>query len=102
MQPSVGERALAGLLGRLGQRELLIAFLKRFASVYRAADASLPERVRHEWLPVSSTIGQVVRARTLDGKETTGRAVGIDDFGSLQLSTDTGEARVAFGDVEHL
>jgi BirA family transcriptional regulator, biotin operon repressor / biotin---[acetyl-CoA-carboxylase] ligase len=65
-------------------------------------DASLPERVRHEWLPVSSTIGQVVRARTLDGKETTGRAVGIDDFGSLQLSTDTGEARVAFGDVEHL
>jgi biotin-(acetyl-CoA carboxylase) ligase len=51
---------------------------------------------------VSSTIGQVVRARTLDGKETTGRAVGIDDFGSLQLSTDTGEARVAFGDVEHL
>ena len=93
----------AGAIGdRTGQRELLIAFLKQFSSVYRAADASLPERVRHAWLPVSSTIGQVVRARTLDGKETTGRAVGIDDFGSLQLSTDTGEARVAFGDVEHL
>jgi biotin-(acetyl-CoA carboxylase) ligase len=43
-----------------------------------------------------------VRAKTVDGREVTGRAVGIDDFGSLLLSTDTGEARVTFGEVEHL
>jgi BirA family biotin operon repressor/biotin-[acetyl-CoA-carboxylase] ligase len=93
----------AGAIGaRAGLRELLIAFLERFVPAYTAADASLPERVRHAWLPVSSTIMQVVRATTTDGTEVVGRAVGIDDFGSLQLSTDDGEVRVSFGDVEHL
>jgi BirA family biotin operon repressor/biotin-[acetyl-CoA-carboxylase] ligase len=92
----------AGLGENVGQRELLTAFLTRFARVYDAADSAFPERVRHAWLPLSDTIGQVVSATTLDGREVTGRAVGIDDFGSLQLSTDTGEARVGFGEVEHL
>jgi hypothetical protein len=31
-----------------------------------------------------------------------GRATGIDDFGGLQLSTDTGSVSVAFGEIEHL
>jgi Biotin protein ligase C terminal domain len=51
---------------------------------------------------VSSTIGQVVMATTLAGKDVVGRAVGVDDFGSLLLSTDDGEERIGFGDVEHL
>ncbi len=51
---------------------------------------------------MSSTVGQVVRATTVDGRVVTGRAVGIDDFGSLLLSTDAGEARVTYGEVEHL
>jgi BirA family biotin operon repressor/biotin-[acetyl-CoA-carboxylase] ligase len=92
----------AGLGENVGQRELLTAFLTRFARVYDAADSAFPERVRHAWLPLSDTIGQMVNAVTLDGREVTGRAVGIDDFGSLQLSTDTGEARIGFGEVEHL
>ena len=93
----------AGAIGaRAGQRDLLTGFLVRFASIYTASDASLPERVRHAWLPVSATIGQAVRAITLDGHEVSGRAVGIDDFGSLQLSTDDGEVRVGFGEIEHL
>ena len=83
-------------------RELLTAFLVRFANTYTTDDASLPERVRHAWLPVSATIGQVVRATTSDGRTVTGRAVGIDGFGSLQLSTDDGELRVGFGEIEHL
>ncbi|MEP6759022.1 MAG: biotin--[acetyl-CoA-carboxylase] ligase [Actinomycetota bacterium] len=93
----------AGAIGdRVGLRELLTAFLVAFASAYTTDDASLPERVRHAWLPVSATIGQVVRATTGGGHEVTGRAVGIDDFGSLQLSTDEGELRVGFGEIEHL
>ncbi len=92
----------AGLGENVGLLELLTAFLTRFARVYDAADSAFPERVRHAWLPLSDTIGQMVSAVTLDGREVTGRAVGIDDFGSLQLSTDTGEARVGFGEVEHL
>jgi small nuclear ribonucleoprotein (snRNP)-like protein len=47
-------------------------------------------------------VGERVRATTTDGRELEGRAVGVDDFGSLQLSTDQGELRVGFGDVEHL
>jgi BirA family transcriptional regulator, biotin operon repressor / biotin---[acetyl-CoA-carboxylase] ligase len=92
----------AGGVGPVGLRELLTAFLTRFASVYTASDMSLSEQVRDAWAPVSATIGQLVRAETVDGREVTGRAVGIDDFGSLLLSTDTGEARIAFGEVEHL
>jgi BirA family biotin operon repressor/biotin-[acetyl-CoA-carboxylase] ligase len=92
----------AGGVGPVGLRELLTAFLTRFAWVYTASDMSLSEQVRDAWAPVSATIGQLVRAETVDGREVTGRAVGIDDFGSLLLSTDTGEARIAFGEVEHL
>jgi BirA family biotin operon repressor/biotin-[acetyl-CoA-carboxylase] ligase len=92
----------AGALGPVGELELLTAFVTRFASIYGTRDASLPERVRQAWTPVSSTIGELVRATTTAGEERTGRAVGIDGFGSLLLSTDTGEVWVRFGDVEHL
>jgi BirA family transcriptional regulator, biotin operon repressor / biotin---[acetyl-CoA-carboxylase] ligase len=92
----------AGGIGPVPLRTLLEAFMVRFAPVYTVTDASFPQRVRNEWLPRSATIGQVVRAGTVDGREVTGRAVGIDDFGSLLLSTDEGEARVGFGEVEHL
>ena len=92
----------AGIGERVGQRALLTEFLVRFAALYGTADASLADRVRQAWLPVSATIGQLVRATTVDGRDVTGRAVDIDGFGSLQLSTDTGEVRVGFGDIEHL
>jgi BirA family biotin operon repressor/biotin-[acetyl-CoA-carboxylase] ligase len=96
------DQAGAEGIGVVGLPELLEAFLTRFARVYKTSDSAFGERVRSAWLPRSATIGQVVRARTLDGREVTGRAVGVDDFGSLLLSTDTGEARVGFGEVEHL
>lgn len=92
----------AGGIGPAGLRELLEAFITRFAKVYTAADIAFPQRVRNAWLPLSATVGQMVRAETVGGREVTGRAVGIDDFGSLLLSTDSGEARVAFGEVEHV
>lgn len=101
LDPPADVESAAGL-GDVGLRELLTSFLAQLGGAYRAVEPSLPERVRNAWLPVSSTIGQLVRARTTAGNEVTGRAVGIDDFGSLQLSTDAGEARVAFGEVEHL
>ncbi len=97
-----GVDGAGGIGERVGQRALLTAFLVRFAAAYVTEDASLPERVRSAWLPVSATIGQLVQATTIDGRAVTGRAVGVDGFGSLQLSTDTGEVRVGFGDVVHL
>jgi BirA family biotin operon repressor/biotin-[acetyl-CoA-carboxylase] ligase len=102
LEPPPDVPGAGGIGTTVGQRDLLVAFLTRFAAVYTAASRELPQRVRSAWLPLSSTVGQVVRATTIDGREVVGRAVGIDDFGSLLLSTDTGEARVAFGEVEHL
>jgi BirA family transcriptional regulator, biotin operon repressor / biotin---[acetyl-CoA-carboxylase] ligase len=102
LAPPPGVEGAAGIGARVGQRALLTEFLVRLASAYTASEPSIAERVRHAWLPVSSTIGQLVRATTVDGRVAVGRAVGIDDFGALQLSTDTGEVRVGFGDVEHL
>jgi len=102
LEPPHDVAGAGGIGSAVGQRELLRAFFMRFASAYSAAEIAFPQRVRSAWLSVSSTVGQVVRAETLDGREVTGRAVGIDDFGNLLLSTDRGEARVTYGEVEHL
>jgi BirA family biotin operon repressor/biotin-[acetyl-CoA-carboxylase] ligase len=101
LEPPHDVPGAGGIGTTVGQRDLLVAFFTRFAAVYTAANRELPQRVRSAWLSLSATVGQVVRAKTVDGREVTGRAVGIDDFGSLLLSTDTGEARVTFGEVEH-
>jgi BirA family transcriptional regulator, biotin operon repressor / biotin---[acetyl-CoA-carboxylase] ligase len=89
-------------LGEVAMRDLLASFFVRFYRTYHSPDSGFAERVRGAWLPLSSTIGSVVEATTVSGERVVGRAVGVDDFGGLLLSTDTGEARVAFGEVEHL
>jgi BirA family biotin operon repressor/biotin-[acetyl-CoA-carboxylase] ligase len=92
----------AGGIGEASPRDLLAAFLGRFEAVYDAGEPSFPERVRIAWLPAAATIGRLVEATTTDGRVISGRAVGLDDFGALRLSTDTGEVRVRFGEVHHL
>jgi BirA family biotin operon repressor/biotin-[acetyl-CoA-carboxylase] ligase len=92
----------AGGIGDVGLRRLLTAFLERFHTDYLAVEPSFVERVRGSWLPMSATIGELVQAQTTDGREVIGRAVGIDEFGALVLSTDAGQASVAFGEVVHL
>jgi BirA family biotin operon repressor/biotin-[acetyl-CoA-carboxylase] ligase len=89
-------------LGDVGPRALAIAFLRRFHALYEGEERELAGRVRSAWLTVSSTIGRLVEATTTSGDVTTGRAVGVDDFGGLLLSTDDGERRVAYGEVTHL
>lgn len=101
LDPPDGIEGAAGI-GEASMRDLLIAFLERFESVYDAGEPSFPERVRIAWLPVAATIGRLVEATTTDGRVMTGRATGLDGFGALKLSTDSGEVRVGFGDVHHL
>jgi BirA family biotin operon repressor/biotin-[acetyl-CoA-carboxylase] ligase len=101
LDPPEGVEGAAGI-GEASMRDLLRAFLERFENVYDADEPSFPERVRIAWLPVSATIGKLVEATTADGRAVTGRAVGLDDFGSLRLSTDSGEERVRFGEVQHV
>ena len=92
----------AGGIGDVGTRALLIGFLERFHDLYEGEERELPGRVKASWLTVSSTIGRVVEGTTASGDTVVGRAVGIDDFGGLLLSTDAGERRVAFGEVVHV
>lgn len=100
LDPPAVENA-AGI-GEASLRDLLLAFLVRFEEVYDAGEPSWEERIKSAWLPLSATIGELVEATTTRGTVVQGRATGIDDFGGLRLSTDHGEARVAFGDVTHL
>ena len=101
LDPPPGVADAAGI-GEASLSELLGAFLTRFHRVYEAAEPPWGERVRAAWLPVSSTIGRLVEATTLEGDVVRGRAVGLDAFGGLRLSTDSGEAVVGFGEVRHL
>jgi BirA family transcriptional regulator, biotin operon repressor / biotin---[acetyl-CoA-carboxylase] ligase len=101
LDPPEGVEGAAGI-GDAPLRDLLGAFLVRVAETYTAQEPSWGERVKARWLPVSGTIGRRVRATTAEGAEVVGRAVGIDGFGGLRLSTDAGEAVVRFGEVTHL
>lgn len=101
LDPPDGVEGAAGI-GEASMRDLLVAFLERFQAIYDAGEPSFPERVRIAWLPVAATIGRLVEATTMDGRVMTGRATGLDGFGALKLSTDSGEVRVGFGDVQHL
>ena len=51
LQSPADVEGAGGIGERVGMRELLTAFLVRFANTYTTDDASLPERVRHAWLP---------------------------------------------------
>jgi BirA family transcriptional regulator, biotin operon repressor / biotin---[acetyl-CoA-carboxylase] ligase len=101
LEPPSEVEGSAGL-GEVAMRDLLESFFVRFYRTYHSPDSGFAERVRGAWLPVSSTIGSLVEATTVSGERLVGRAVGVDDFGALLLSTDSGEARVGFGEVEHL
>jgi BirA family biotin operon repressor/biotin-[acetyl-CoA-carboxylase] ligase len=101
VEPPAGQPHAAGV-GDVGLRVLLTAFLVGFHRWYAAGEPSLAERVRHAWLPVSGTVGKLVEATTVEGLQVRGRAVGIDDFGRLLLSTDAGEVGVSFGEIHHL
>jgi BirA family transcriptional regulator, biotin operon repressor / biotin---[acetyl-CoA-carboxylase] ligase len=102
LSPPGGVEGAAGIGEGVALRELLGTFLTRFEAVYDADEPSWEERVRGAWLPVAATIGELVEATTSTGEVLRGRAVGIDRFGGLRLSTDAGTALVAFGDVTHL
>jgi BirA family transcriptional regulator, biotin operon repressor / biotin---[acetyl-CoA-carboxylase] ligase len=94
--------AAAGAL-RVGDAELLEAFLGEFAARYRPMDGAFASRVVREAGARSATLGNVVRATTLDGAVVEGTAIELDQRGGLIVEVD-GRRRVgvAFGDVEHL
>jgi BirA family biotin operon repressor/biotin-[acetyl-CoA-carboxylase] ligase len=94
-----GGVADAAGIGDTAPRSLLVAFVRHLHAGYSGPDTDLPERVRAAWLPLADTIGREVEATATTGETVRGRAVGIDAFGGLLVSTDAGERVVAFGEV---
>jgi BirA family biotin operon repressor/biotin-[acetyl-CoA-carboxylase] ligase len=89
-------------VGDAAPRSLLVTFVRHLHAGYSGPDADLPERVRAAWLPLADTIGREVDATATTGETVHGRAVGIDAFGGLLVSTDSGERVVGFGEVATL
>jgi BirA family biotin operon repressor/biotin-[acetyl-CoA-carboxylase] ligase len=87
----------AGAIGDVDEEALLSTFLRRLSSMLEAPDGIVPR-----WRAVSQTLGRRVEATTVAGDVARGVAVDIDDAGALLVETDTGRARVAFGEIEHL
>jgi BirA family biotin operon repressor/biotin-[acetyl-CoA-carboxylase] ligase len=90
-------------LGQDTSRERLIAMIiNGIDSRFLIADSqSSLKFIIHEWVEVSSTIGRQIEAMVETGK-IRGKAIGISDFGSLQISTDEGIIELSTGDIIHL
>jgi len=94
--------ANAAALGSVEPGALLRGFLEGFHDVYVLGEPDVADRVKAVWLPVNSTIGREVEVTVTSGDVVRGRAVGLDRFGGLLLSTDDGEQTVSFGELTHL
>lgn len=80
------------------RRQILIEFLKEFQDQTQEID--IPN-IMSQWRDQTSTIGTNVTVQTL--KQTyTGKAIDVDDQGTLTIETDTKESlKVVYGDCFH-
>jgi BirA family biotin operon repressor/biotin-[acetyl-CoA-carboxylase] ligase len=92
----------AAAIGPVEPGALLTGFLEAFHEVYVLGEPDLADRVKAAWLPLNATIGREVEVTVASGAVVRGRAVGLDRFGGLVLSSDEGERSVSFGEVTHL
>ena len=98
--PANVERA-AGM-GDVDASALLTAFLRSFVATYDSNASTFIESVVAAYPRESATIGREVEATTTDGRRVRGRAIGVDDAGSLVVDTPAGRASITSGEVTHL
>ncbi len=96
LDPPPGVPGAAGL-GDCDEAELLAEFLVSFRSGYER-----PEGIIDAYRAVCVTLGEDVRATTTDGRTVEGRAVDIDETGSLIVETEEGRKAVRSAEVVHL
>ncbi len=86
----------------LAPRDVLSVYLEALASRRELLDSPAGRvRVRDEFVENLSTLGRSVRAE-LSSEVVRGRAVGVDETGSLLIDTGDGVRAVSAGDVVHL
>jgi BirA family transcriptional regulator, biotin operon repressor / biotin---[acetyl-CoA-carboxylase] ligase len=87
----------------LDRVEIAAGFLAHVAAVYQSWNERGPASVIERWRRESATLGRHVAVSFPNGRNLTGRAVGIDADGCLQVAGPDGAVEtVAAGDIVHL
>jgi len=88
--------------GAISQDEFTCRLLNEFEDAYNSFKAEAYEEIMSEWRNRCSTIGKLVRIRTI-GNTFEGEAVGVDREGSLILELPNGSlVKVISGECVHL
>jgi BirA family biotin operon repressor/biotin-[acetyl-CoA-carboxylase] ligase len=93
---------LAAGIGDVDASALLGAFLRSFLSHYASNASGFIESVVAAYPQNSATIGRDVEATTTQGRRVRGRAIGVDEAGSLVVDTPAGRAWITSGEVIHV
>ena len=80
--------------------ELIQQFLLELEQMYNKVTSNSIGNIRKEWIKRSSTIGKNVTVTTVTGKMK-GKAIGIDETGSLLLSNKGKVHRLLAGDITY-
>nr|WP_204745184.1 biotin--[acetyl-CoA-carboxylase] ligase [Glycomyces paridis] len=87
----------------LDRATIAAAFLDRFAAAYRTWNEEGPAPAIERWRRDSATLGSQVAVSFPNGRKLSGRAVGIDADGCLQIDPGDGAVEtIAAGDIVHL
>lgn len=87
----------------LDRAEIAAGFLAHVAAVYETWNERGPASVIERWRRNSATLGRHVAVSFPNGRNLTGRAVGIDNDGCLQVAAADGTVEtIAAGDIVHL
>jgi BirA family biotin operon repressor/biotin-[acetyl-CoA-carboxylase] ligase len=87
----------------LDRGTIAAAFLSHVAAVYTTWNERGPASVIERWRRNSATLGRHVAVSFPNGRKVSGRAVGIDNDGCLQVALDDGVVEtIAAGDIVHL
>ena len=81
--------------------QLVQSFLIELEKIYKTLNAKQTKKIISEWTLRSSTIGKNVELNTKDGK-IKGKAIRIDEDGSLVISDNIKTHKVIAGDIIHL
>jgi BirA family biotin operon repressor/biotin-[acetyl-CoA-carboxylase] ligase len=100
--PEATSLLLAGA-STLDREAIAVAFLTHVAAVYQSWNERGPASVIERWRRNSATLGRHVEVSFPNGRKHSGRAVGIDTDGRLQVAGPDGAVEaVAAGDIVHL
>ena len=96
-----GVSSLNGRKENVKPVQLVQTFLIELEKIYKSLNAKQTKKIISEWTLRSSTIGKNVELDTTDGK-IKGKAIKIDEDGTLIISENSKIHKVIAGDIVHL